>query len=293
MIVRFPMVQPVADMTRAALGSRLAPGASDYLGMFDENAKFEFPFSPGGAVRIRGRSAMIDYLSRIEGSVSFDGFQLLSCHPIWGGGAVLEYVADARVTSSGQAFRQEYIAVFEITSGRIRSYREYFNPLNEPGHGVGETPPGRSLGKAPKGGDPGHADDTVATIVSAQLDERLRSRARNLPDLFAEDGVLERPFALRERRLQGRNAITSHLRRLDAVQQTNRVHLIASHPVESSEDLVLEYAAVISNRFTGESFHQRYVTLVKIARGQVQLFREYWNPEPVLASFGQTSPALL
>ena len=40
--MRFPMVQPVTVMTRAALGERLAPGAAEYLDMFADDAIFEF-----------------------------------------------------------------------------------------------------------------------------------------------------------------------------------------------------------------------------------------------------------
>ena len=60
MTARFPMVQPVAAMTVTALGDRLGPGAYEYLDMFHEDAVFEFPFGPGGAVRIEGKPAMAD-----------------------------------------------------------------------------------------------------------------------------------------------------------------------------------------------------------------------------------------
>jgi len=55
--MRFPMVQPVTDMTRAALGPRLAPGADEYLDMFHDDAVFEFPRARRSQARRASRRA--------------------------------------------------------------------------------------------------------------------------------------------------------------------------------------------------------------------------------------------
>lgn len=89
--MRFPMVQPVTEMTRAALGSRLASGVSEYLDMFHEDAVFEFPFGAGGPVRIEGKPAMADYLASIEGATVFERFDLDAAYPTRDGGMILEY----------------------------------------------------------------------------------------------------------------------------------------------------------------------------------------------------------
>jgi hypothetical protein len=74
--MRFPMVQPVTEMTRAALGARLAPGADEYLDMFHDDAAFEFPFGTSGPVHIEGKAAMAACLAKIEGTTLFDRFDL-------------------------------------------------------------------------------------------------------------------------------------------------------------------------------------------------------------------------
>ena len=56
--MRFPMVQPVTEMTRATLGARLAPGADEYLDMFHNDAVFEFPFGISGLIFPNGLSAV-------------------------------------------------------------------------------------------------------------------------------------------------------------------------------------------------------------------------------------------
>lgn len=89
--MRFPMVQPVTEMTKAALGAWLAPGADEYLDMFHDDAVFEFPFGVGGPVHIEGKAAMAAYLTKIEGASIFDWFDLKAAYPIRDEGMVLEY----------------------------------------------------------------------------------------------------------------------------------------------------------------------------------------------------------
>ncbi len=109
--MRFPMVQPVTEMTRAALGARLAPGADEYLAMFHDDAVFEFPFGISGPVHIEGKPAMAAHLARIEGATIFDRFDLKAACPIQDDGMVLEYHCQARIDGSGARFEQDYIAV--------------------------------------------------------------------------------------------------------------------------------------------------------------------------------------
>lgn len=131
--MRFPMLQPVTEMTRAALGALLAPGADEYLDMFHDDAVFEFPYNAGGAVRIQGKAAMAAYLTKIEGTIVFDEFDLREAHSIPSDGMVLEYHSKAHIAASGLRFEQDYVAVLKTSAGRVDFYREYFNPLNIPG----------------------------------------------------------------------------------------------------------------------------------------------------------------
>ena len=128
----FPMLQPVTVMTVAALGPRLAPGVDGYLDMFHDDAVFEFPYAAAEPRCVAGKAAMAAYLATIEGTIVFERFDLDVCHPIEGGGMVLEYRSQARIAASGLRFRQGYVAVIETIGGRIRRYREYYNPANLP-----------------------------------------------------------------------------------------------------------------------------------------------------------------
>ena len=284
--MRFPMVQPVTEMTRTALGARLAPGADEYLDMFQDGAVFDFPFSPGGPVHIQGKAAMADYLGKIEGSTIFDRFDLKASYPIRGDGMVLEYRSAARVGKTGAPFQQDYVAVVRTSAGRGGFYREYFDPLNIPG--VADQAAETKLDNTSLDGPVTSLD----AILKDQLGDRLAPGAATFLDMFAENGVLECPFAPPGalRHLQGKAAIADYYGRLTAVQGSEGMVLTASYPAESPDHLLLEYDGVVSNKRDGGVYRQRYVAIAAVSDGRLSLFREYWNPLPVVASFGPAGP---
>ncbi len=283
--MRFPMVQPVTDMTRAALGDRLAPGAVEYLDMFHDDAVFEFPFTTGEPVRKEGKAAMADYLASIEGSTVFDRFDLKASYPIRDDGMVLEYHAHARAGAAKTPFQQDYVAVVETAGGRIRLYREFFNPLNIPGvaDGASDTPLDVTRLSGPL--------TSLDAILKEALGDHLTSGA-DFIDMFAADGVLECPFAPPGalHHLAGKEAITDYYKRLTAIQGSDGMVLKAIHPAEDADHALLEYEGMVSNKRDGGHYRQRYLAVVTVRDGRITLFREYWNPLPLVASFGPAGP---
>lgn len=283
--MRFPMVQPVTQMTRSALGDRLAPGAEEYLDMFHHDAVFEFPFSPGGPVSVHGKAAMAEYLSEIEGSTIFDRFDLTAAHPARGGGMVLEYRSQARAGRSQTPFSQDYVCVVSISDGRIDAYREHLDPLNIPG--VAQSAADTTLDLTPLTGEVTSLED----ILVAALGDRLDPAAGSFLDMFADDGVLQCPFAPSGalHRLTGREAIVDYHRQLAAVQGSDGMVLTADHTSPGGPAL-LEYEGMVRNNRDGSTYRQKYVAVVEVDDGHLTLFREYWNPLPLVASFGVSGP---
>lgn len=284
--MRFPMVQPVTEMTRAALGDRLAQGVAEYLDMFHDDAVFEFPFAPGGPVLIAGKPAMAEYLGRIEGSMVFEPFALKASYPIRDGGMVLEYRCRARAGASNIPFDQNYVTVIETASGRIRLYREYLDPLNIPG--VADRASTTPLEDTPLPG----TLTSLGAILKDALGDRLTPGADGFIDLFADEGVLECPFAPPGalRRLAGKRAIASYYKQLIAIQGSDGIVLKAIYPAEDAGCALLEYEGLVRNKRDGGSYRQRYFAVVIVGGGRVTLFREYWNPLPLVASFGPAGP---
>ncbi len=284
--MRFPMVQPVTEMTRSALGDRLAPGADEYLDMFHDDAVFEFPFGANGPVRVEGKPAMADYLASIEGSTVFERFDLTCSHPIRDDGMILEYRSRARAGAEGVPFEQAYVAVVQTVDGRIRLYREYLDPLNIPG--VGDQAATTPLDQTPLNGPLTSLD----AILKAALGDRLAHDADSFTEMFGDHAALECPFAPPGalHRMTGKQAIADYVGRLGAIQDSDGMVLRDSYPAEESSSALVEYEGMVRNKRDGGTYRQRYLAVVRARGGRITLFREYWNPLPVVASFGSAGP---
>lgn len=284
--MRFSMVQPVTDMTVAALGPRLAAGVCNYLDMFHDNAVFEFPFSVGGAVQINGKQAMAQYLDKIEGATIFDRFDLRATYPLQHGGMVLEYHASARAGTAQTPFDQDYVTVVGIDAGRIRHYREYYDPLNIPG--IVDEAGSTALDATPLEGPV----TDLSHMLRIAFADQLAPPADVFVEMFADDSILECPFAPRDamRRVAGRREIAAYYARLTTVQASDGMVLTAHHITQDPELAVLEYDGLVRNARNQNTYRQRYLAVVRVAYGRVTLFREYWNPLPLVASFGPAGP---
>ena len=263
LMMRFPMVQPVTEMTRAALGARLAHGAIEYLELFDDHAVFEFPFNLIGQVRIEGTRATADNLDKIEGSTIFDRFDLMAGHSIAGDGMVLEYFADARVRETGLAFRQNYAAVVRTSGDRVNFYREYLNRLNIPG--VAEKAMGTQMSRKPLSGRITSLDD----ILKIELGDRIDHGAGSFLDMLADDGVLECPFTPRgaPSHLQGKAAFTHYHGRLAMIQDLDGLVLTLSYPAEDPGRLLLKYDEIVRNKRDDSTCRQQYLAMVEVVEG--------------------------
>jgi ketosteroid isomerase-like protein len=97
-------------------------------------------------------------------------------------------------------------------------------------------------------------------------------------DLFAEDGVIEMPFAAEglPARLEGREAIrrfsrSAALRPLEISDlRTDQVH-----QTSDPEVVILELTSVGRVTTTGESFEVPCVQVFRIRNGEIVLFRDY------------------
>ena len=114
-------------MVTRALAGRLRPAGDEHLGMFHEDAVFEFPYLPGGPVHVEGKAEM--YLGSVQGGTDFQEFVLDACRSMDGDVIVMEYRCHARDVRSGQPYPQRYIGVLRLKDGRLSMLREYLNPL--------------------------------------------------------------------------------------------------------------------------------------------------------------------
>ncbi|MFZ4876295.1 nuclear transport factor 2 family protein [Janthinobacterium sp. Mn2066] len=105
---------------------------SAWLALLAHDAAIEFPYaaSLGLPVRIAGRQAIAAYMQSISGSLqAFEFSQVEITASADGRQAWASFHGEAK-TRSGRAYSQDYAALMEVRDGKIRRYREFWNPCH-------------------------------------------------------------------------------------------------------------------------------------------------------------------
>jgi hypothetical protein len=116
--------------------------------------------------------------------------------------------------------------------------------------------------------------------------EVLELRRRHIVDrdfesfanLFAEDGVIEMPFAVAglPDRLDGREAIREFsLKAADHPVEIVDLRVVQLHETVDPEVVILELVTDGRNTTTGEPFQATCVQVFRIQNGEIKLFRDY------------------
>jgi ketosteroid isomerase-like protein len=107
-------------------------------------------------------------------------------------------------------------------------------------------------------------------------------------NLYAEDGVLEWPFAPpgMPRRVEGREAIRNLL-----VPLAERARRSGRHPEKydplvihetSDPEVIVAECDLVGTSNDGEPYHLSYIQVLRVRDGEIVLFRDYWNPQALL-----------
>lgn len=97
-------------------------------------------------------------------------------------------------------------------------------------------------------------------------------------DLFAEDGVIEVPFATEglPDRLQGREAIRDYSARAGRrAMEISDLHIRQVHRSVDPEVVIVELVSVGRVTTTGQPFEVPCIQVFRIRDGQIVLFRDY------------------
>lgn len=115
------------------------------------------------------------------------------------------------------------------------------------------------------------------------LDRDLESFA----NLFAEDGVIELPFAVGSLpdRLEGRDAIREFSRTTgDRPVEITDLRIVQLHETTDPEVVIVELVSEARHTITGATFEAVCIQVFRIHEGEIKLFRDYIG--------GQTIPDL-
>ena len=98
--------------------------------------------------------------------------------------------------------------------------------------------------------------------------------------LWAEDGVLEFPFAGPgyPKRVEGRDAITEYLRDYPNLLDIREIVAKTVHETTDPAVVVAELTVAGIVVATGKPYELSYIAVITGADGEIQLYRDYWSP---------------
>jgi len=124
---------------------------------------------------------------------------------------------------------------------------------------------------------------SFSAMLRETLGERLRPGAETFVQMFAEDGVMEFPYALPSpRRVEGREALAAHLEYLAGRIEFLSVSDVVKHQTGDPDVCIIEFAGFGRSVATGEPFEQHYISVVRVRDGHISHYKDYWNPIAVL-----------
>ncbi len=131
--------------------------------------------------------------------------------------------------------------------------------------------------------DTGTAESFPA-MVRRVLGDRLKPDLATFPDMFAEDGVLEYPYAPLGMRtpLVGRAAIVANFQIIRKWLRIDSVTEVVVHEMADPETIMIEFAGRGEGLITGEPYDQRYISVIRIRDGLIVQYKDYWNPLALL-----------
>jgi ketosteroid isomerase-like protein len=129
--------------------------------------------------------------------------------------------------------------------------------------------------------------DTIqsfSSMLRRALGDRIAPDAGSFVEMMAEDGVMEFPYSPGglPTRLEGREAIATHLDGLSRIIAFDRMGEAVVHPSTDPNVVIIEFEGFGRGVTTDEPYDQRYVSVIHTAAGRIVHYRDYWNPLVVL-----------
>jgi len=117
-------------------------------------------------------------------------------------------------------------------------------------------------------------------LVDHGIDLLLEHDMAGFAGLWAEDGVLEFPFAGPgyPKRVEGRDAIREYLRDYPNLLDVREVVAKTVHETTDPAVVVAEFTVAGVVVATGKPYRFSYIAVITIRDGEIVSYRDYWNP---------------
>jgi ketosteroid isomerase-like protein len=99
-------------------------------------------------------------------------------------------------------------------------------------------------------------------------------------DLWAEDGVLEFPFAPPGRQgvYRGKDEILAYMKAASGKMKIDGITAMRVQPALDPHGVTVELTVTGTMLKTGKPYDQKYVFFFEVRDGKLAAYREYWNP---------------
>jgi len=103
----------------------------EWIELWAEDGMLEFPFAPPPRPKLyAGRPAILAYMSKAASAFTIERIVGRHVYPMFDPRlACGELAIEGRISGSGARYDQQYVVFFETENGKIKRYREYWNPL--------------------------------------------------------------------------------------------------------------------------------------------------------------------
>ncbi len=129
---------------------------------------------------------------------------------------------------------------------------------------------------------------TPQELVNHALDLLLAQDMAAFAGLFAEDGVLEFPFAAPgyPASVQGRAAVTEYMRGYPDILKIDEIPQPVMHQSVDPEVVIVEFEASGTVVATGAAYRMRYIAVITVRDNEIQRYRDYWSPLAAAEAMG-------
>ncbi len=128
----------------------------------------------------------------------------------------------------------------------------------------------------------------LSNMLRSAIGDLLDPKADTFLDMFADDGVMEFPFAPPGgiSRLDGRTALAAYFPEITKMIQFDRFTTPTVYRTTDPGVVVLDFEGFGHGVATGLPYEQRYLSVITVDRGRIVRYLDFWNPIVVLRTVG-------
>jgi ketosteroid isomerase-like protein len=128
-------------------------------------------------------------------------------------------------------------------------------------------------------------------VVDRALELLIAQDMAGFAGLWAEDGVLEFPFAAPgfPSRLEGRAAVAEYMSGYPDILRIGEFPVVVVHQSVDPDVVIVEFEAAGTVVATGAPYRMRYIAVITVRDGEIACYRDYWSSAAAAEVVGGSS----